>query len=72
MTPNHPSGRPAIVVGASRGLGRGIATALDQAGHPVIAVARDRAALTELVEASGSMKPEVADATGPGGRGRPA
>ena len=65
MTPNHPSDRTAIVVGASRGLGRGIATALDQAGHPVIAVARDRAALAELVKASGSIKPEVADATDP-------
>jgi NAD(P)-dependent dehydrogenase (short-subunit alcohol dehydrogenase family) len=47
---------PAIVVGASRGLGRGIATALAQAGAPVIAVAlrattlADLAASTDLIE----------------------
>jgi NAD(P)-dependent dehydrogenase (short-subunit alcohol dehydrogenase family) len=38
------SGRTAIVVGAIRGLGRGIATALVDVGAPVIAVARTPAA----------------------------
>ena len=39
-----------IVVGASRGLGRGIATALAQEGAPVIAVARSGVALAELAQ----------------------
>jgi 5,10-methylene-tetrahydrofolate dehydrogenase/methenyl tetrahydrofolate cyclohydrolase len=34
------SGRTTIVVGASRGLGRGIAAAFAEAGAPVVAVAR--------------------------------
>ena len=42
------SGRTTVVVGASRGLGRGIATAFAEAGAPVVAVARTGAALTEL------------------------
>jgi NAD(P)-dependent dehydrogenase (short-subunit alcohol dehydrogenase family) len=37
---NDLAGRTTIVVGASRGLGRGIATALAQAGSRVIAVSR--------------------------------
>jgi NAD(P)-dependent dehydrogenase (short-subunit alcohol dehydrogenase family) len=52
-----------IVVGASRGLGRGIATAFAQAGAPVIAVARNEAALAELaLSDGGNIRPEVADA----------
>ena len=43
-----------IVVGASRGLGRGIATAFAQAGAPVIAVARTQAALAELAASTGA------------------
>jgi 3-oxoacyl-[acyl-carrier protein] reductase len=50
------SGRTAIVVGASRGLGRGIATALADASASVIAVSR-----TE-VSYDGSVVAEVADA----------
>jgi NAD(P)-dependent dehydrogenase (short-subunit alcohol dehydrogenase family) len=50
-----------IVVGASRGLGRGIATALAEAGAPVVAVARTAAALAELTDGSGTIQPEVAD-----------
>ena len=65
MTPNNLSDRTAIVVGASRGLGRGIATALAQAGAPVIAVARSEAALKQLADGPGSAQPEVADATDP-------
>ncbi len=44
------SGRTTVVVGASRGLGRGIATAFAEAGAPVVAVARTGAALAELDE----------------------
>ena len=55
----------AIVVGASRGLGRGIATALAEAGTPVVAVARDREALTELAAAAANVRPEMVDATDP-------
>jgi NAD(P)-dependent dehydrogenase (short-subunit alcohol dehydrogenase family) len=51
-----------IVVGASRGLGRGIATALADAGAPVIAVSR-----TTVETGSGpqAITWEVADAGGP-------
>jgi NAD(P)-dependent dehydrogenase (short-subunit alcohol dehydrogenase family) len=54
-----------IVVGASRGLGRGIATAIDQTGRPVIAVARSGAELTELADRGATIRAEVADATDP-------
>jgi NAD(P)-dependent dehydrogenase (short-subunit alcohol dehydrogenase family) len=54
-----------IVVGASRGLGRGIATALAEAGSPVIAVARNATALAELARDAGRIQPEVADAGDP-------
>ncbi len=56
------SGRPTIVVGASRGLGRGIASAFAEAGAPVGAVARTAAALAELASGAGAIQPEVADA----------
>jgi len=56
------TGKTALVVGASRGLGRGIALALDKAGAPVVAVARDPAALTELAAASAGIRVEAADA----------
>jgi NAD(P)-dependent dehydrogenase (short-subunit alcohol dehydrogenase family) len=51
-----------IVVGASRGLGRGIASALAEMGAPVIAVARSAAALAELTNGAGGIQAEVADA----------
>lgn len=54
-----------IVVGASRGLGRGIAAALAEAGAPVVAVARSAAPLAALAEAGGGIRTEVADAGGP-------
>ena len=41
------SGTTTIVVGASRGLGRGIATAFAEAGAPVVAVSRTAAAFPE-------------------------
>jgi 3-oxoacyl-[acyl-carrier protein] reductase len=56
------SGKNTIVVGASRGLGRGIAAAFAEAGAPVVAVARTAAALAELANGAGSIQPEVADA----------
>jgi NAD(P)-dependent dehydrogenase (short-subunit alcohol dehydrogenase family) len=56
------SGTASIVVGASRGLGRGIASALAQAGAPVVAVSRSGAALAELAAASPNVRAEVADA----------
>jgi NAD(P)-dependent dehydrogenase (short-subunit alcohol dehydrogenase family) len=54
-----------IVVGASRGLGRGIASALAEAGVPVVAVARTGTALAELAASSTNIQPVVADATDP-------
>jgi NAD(P)-dependent dehydrogenase (short-subunit alcohol dehydrogenase family) len=56
------SGATTIVVGASRGLGRGIATAFAQAGAPVVAVARTAAAFPEPAGGAGLIRPEVADA----------
>jgi NAD(P)-dependent dehydrogenase (short-subunit alcohol dehydrogenase family) len=56
------SGHTTIVVGASRGLGRGIATAVSEAGAPVIAVARTATALSELAGGAGNIEPEVAEA----------
>src|SRR5262245_32360207 len=54
------TGKTTIVVGASRGLGRGVATAFAEAGAPVIAVARTAAAFPE--PANGTIRPEIADA----------
>jgi 3-oxoacyl-[acyl-carrier protein] reductase len=56
------SGKPTIVVGASRGLGRGIATAFAGAGAPVIAVSRSAATFPEAARAAGSIRSEVVDA----------
>jgi NAD(P)-dependent dehydrogenase (short-subunit alcohol dehydrogenase family) len=56
------SGRTTVVVGASRGLGRGIATAFAGAGAPVIAVARSRPDLEELATTSPTIQIEIADA----------
>ena len=51
-----------VVVGASRGLGRGIARAFAEAGAPVVAVARSAAALAELAASCANIRIEVADA----------
>jgi NAD(P)-dependent dehydrogenase (short-subunit alcohol dehydrogenase family) len=56
------SGRTTVVVGASRGLGRGIAGAFADAGATVVAVARSGSALAELAAASANIRTEVADA----------
>jgi NAD(P)-dependent dehydrogenase (short-subunit alcohol dehydrogenase family) len=51
-----------MVVGASRGLGRGIARAFAEAGDQVVAVARTAPALAELAGTSANIRTEVADA----------
>ncbi len=60
--------RVAVVTGAGRGLGRGVAIALARRGHPIVGVARDAAQLAEtadLVRAAGgrmlSRPTDVAD-----------
>jgi NAD(P)-dependent dehydrogenase (short-subunit alcohol dehydrogenase family) len=58
-------GKNAVVVGASRGLGRGVAESLSAAGASVLAVARDRNGLGELSAAHPSIDVKVADATDP-------
>jgi len=63
---NAPESDPTMVVGASRGLGRGIATAFANAGGSVIAVARDRTALADLAAGALGLLPETADARAPG------
>ena len=74
VNPEEPigdlAGRTAIVVGASRGLGRGIASALAGAGAPVIAVARDRALLESLANSTHHIKPAPGDASDPALPGR--
>jgi NAD(P)-dependent dehydrogenase (short-subunit alcohol dehydrogenase family) len=57
------SGRTTLVVGASRGLGRGIAGAFAEAGASVVAVARSGPAMAELATTSANIRTEVADAT---------
>jgi NAD(P)-dependent dehydrogenase (short-subunit alcohol dehydrogenase family) len=57
------SDKTTIVVGASRGLGHGVAMAFAEAGAPVIAVSRTAADFPEPASGSGSIQPEIADAT---------
>lgn len=59
------STRTAIVVGASRGLGKAVAGALADAGAHVIAVSRTEKAPGKSVSGSGTIRPEVADAADP-------
>lgn len=66
MSDNELAGATALVTGASRGFGRGIATALSAAGAQVVGVARDRAALEELrAELGESFTGTPADAADP-------
>jgi NAD(P)-dependent dehydrogenase (short-subunit alcohol dehydrogenase family) len=68
LTTQQPTGTgtTAIVTGASRGFGRGIAAALTQAGMHVVGVARDAAALDEVREQlGGAFTPVAADAADP-------
>src|SRR3954452_6714829 len=57
-----PTVNPTIVVGAARGLGRGIAEALAADAGPVVAVARHRAALDDLAAGTPDVVPESLDA----------
>src|ERR1700733_9310308 len=60
------AGVTALVTGASRGFGRGIATALSGAGARVVGVARDGGALDKLrAELGESFTPVPADAADP-------
>jgi 3-oxoacyl-[acyl-carrier protein] reductase len=56
------SGRTTIVVGASRGLGHGIATASAAAGASVVAVSRTAAVFPEPTDGAGRIQPEIVDA----------
>jgi NAD(P)-dependent dehydrogenase (short-subunit alcohol dehydrogenase family) len=58
-------GKKAVVVGGSRGLGRGVAESLSAAGASVLAIGRDRTALGELAAAHPTVEVMVADATDP-------
>ena len=71
MTPTSDlSEMTTIVVGASRGLGRGITTAFAEAGAPFVSVARTSAPLADHAAGGGSIQPEVADASDPTVAGR--
>jgi len=71
MSENGLAGAAALVTGASRGFGRGIAIALSKAGAPVVGVARDRGPLEELRAGLGESFTAVpADAADPVVAGR--
>jgi 3-oxoacyl-[acyl-carrier protein] reductase len=59
------SARTTMVVGASRGLGHGIATAFAEAGAPVVAVSRTAARFARPANGADTIEPEVADAGDP-------
>ncbi|MFL6140080.1 MAG: SDR family NAD(P)-dependent oxidoreductase [Frankiaceae bacterium] len=59
------SGRTAVVVGASRGLGRGVAEAFVAAGATTVALARDTAPLARLAAERSLLTLEPGDATDP-------
>ena len=66
MSAQELSGSTALVTGASRGFGRGVAIALAGAGASVVGVARDRAALEEVRALVGDrFTPVAADAADP-------
>src|SRR5215510_3004838 len=56
------SSKTTIVVGASRGLGHGIATAFANAGAAVVAVSRTQAAFPESANGASAIRMEVGDA----------
>ena len=59
---NDLLGKTTVVVGASRGLGRGIARKFAEDGAAVVAVARTAPALAELAATSANIRTETADA----------
>jgi NAD(P)-dependent dehydrogenase (short-subunit alcohol dehydrogenase family) len=66
MPDQEMAGVTALVTGASRGFGRGIATALSGAGAQVVGVARDRGALEKVcAELGEQFTPVPADAADP-------
>lgn len=66
MSADQPSGTTALVTGASRGLGRGVAAALVSAGATVVGVARDATKLAEArAELGDRFTPVAADAADP-------
>src|SRR4051794_39331268 len=64
-TMNDLSGKTTLVVGASRGLGRGIVTAFAEAGAPVVAVSRTTTTFPDPANKAGSIQYEVADGGDP-------
>jgi len=62
---NQLSGKTALVVGASRGLGRGVTEAFIDEGAQVLAVARDPSPLADLAARSPLLQIEAADASDP-------
>ena len=66
MSAQQLSGSTALITGASRGFGRGIAIAFAGAGASVVGVARDRARLDELrAQLGDGFTPVAADAADP-------
>jgi NAD(P)-dependent dehydrogenase (short-subunit alcohol dehydrogenase family) len=66
MAAEDLTGTTAVVTGASRGFGRGIAVALRGAGADVVGVARDSAGLAELrAQLGDAFTPVAADAADP-------
>jgi NAD(P)-dependent dehydrogenase (short-subunit alcohol dehydrogenase family) len=71
MTSSDQTTSTALVTGASRGFGRGIASALHATGAPVVAVARNAELLASLRdELGGTLTTVVADAADPVVAGR--
>jgi NAD(P)-dependent dehydrogenase (short-subunit alcohol dehydrogenase family) len=62
---NDLSGKTTLVVGASRGLGRGIVTAFAEAGAPVVAVSRSTTTFPDPANNAGSIQNEVTDGGDP-------
>lgn len=65
MSPTSLDGKTAVVVGASRGLGRGVAEAFLDAGANVVAVARSVEPLADLAAANARLQSLAADAADP-------
>ncbi|GAB3435480.1 SDR family NAD(P)-dependent oxidoreductase [Flindersiella endophytica] len=62
---NDLSNTTALVIGASRGLGHGIAASLAEAGASVVAVSRTPTTFPEPATRTGSIQTQIADAADP-------